>query len=61
MVLTAVVVAFGQGWPVIIQPLQVLGILIIMTILSMIFHEVCTSYEKEVEQHHHGTHHEFKT
>ena len=61
MVLTAVIVAFGQGWPAIMQPLQVLGFLIVMTIISMIFQEVCTTYENEVEQHHHGTYHEFKT
>ncbi|MDF1537957.1 MAG: hypothetical protein P1Q69_03550 [Candidatus Thorarchaeota archaeon] len=59
-VLTAVVVAFGQGWPQVIQPLQVLGVCIIMTVLMLIFEEVCNDFE-EKEKQHPGTYNDIQT
>ncbi len=60
LVLASVVVAIGQGWDQVVQPLQVLAIFIIMTILSLMIGEFCNDYE-EKEKQHPGTHHEIRT
>jgi len=59
-VLTSVVVALGQGWDQVAQPLQLLVAFIIATVFVLLYEEFWKNYEDQRKQHP-GTHHEIRT
>ncbi|MCK5151289.1 MAG: hypothetical protein KAQ65_05605 [Candidatus Thorarchaeota archaeon] len=60
LVIASIVVALGQGWDQVVQPLQMLVVLTIGTIFALLYEELWLDHEKQREQHP-GTYHEVKT
>ncbi|MFW9909483.1 MAG: hypothetical protein ACFFEF_12985 [Candidatus Thorarchaeota archaeon] len=56
----SVVVAIGQGWDQVSQPLQVFVLFIIGTIFVLLYEELWNDYE-EKKREHPGAYPEFKT
>ena len=61
LALAEVVVSSNTGWPAINHPLQGFGGVMVLTIIVMVITEYCNLVEREAEEHHSGTYHEYKT